>query len=102
MSIDSWPLQLIVVKLYWKYNDDTHTIRSSHTQQPSVRVRQFSVMAGKLGNVTGIILAKPDSAAKGGMALAIGSQLAIPVQLIGTREALDDLACFDPQTLWRR
>jgi fused signal recognition particle receptor len=47
--------------------------------------------------VTGIILAKLDSTAKGGIVLAICDQLKIPVQLIGTGEALDDLARFDPQ-----
>ena len=55
-------------------------------------------MAGKLGNVTGISLGKPDSAAKHGRVLAIGNQLTIPVQLVGTRETLDDLAGLDPQT----
>ena len=47
--------------------------------------------------VTGIILAKLDSTAKGGIVLAICDQLNIPVQLIGTGETLDDLARFDPQ-----
>jgi len=47
--------------------------------------------------VTGIILAKLDSTAKGGIVLAICDQLKIPVQLIGTGETLDDLARFDPQ-----
>jgi len=47
--------------------------------------------------VTGIILAKLDSTAKGGIVLAICDQLKIPVQFIGTGETLDDLAPFDPQ-----
>ncbi len=47
--------------------------------------------------VTGIILAKLDSTAKGGIVLAICDQLKLPVQLIGTGETLDDLARFDPQ-----
>ncbi len=48
--------------------------------------------------VSGIILAKLDSTAKGGIVLAICDQLKIPVRFIGTGEQLDDLAPFDPQT----
>lgn len=45
--------------------------------------------------VTGIILAKLDGTAKGGIAFAIAHDLAIPVRFIGTGEKLDDLAPFD-------
>ena len=48
--------------------------------------------------VSGIILTKLDSTAKGGIVLAICDQLKIPVRFIGTGEQLDDLAPFDPQT----
>ncbi len=48
--------------------------------------------------VSGIILTKLDSTAKGGIVLAICDQLKIPVRFIGTGEKLDDLAPFDPQT----
>jgi fused signal recognition particle receptor len=48
--------------------------------------------------VTGIILTKLDSTAKGGIVLAICDQLKIPVRFIGTGEKVDDLAPFDPQT----
>jgi fused signal recognition particle receptor len=48
--------------------------------------------------VSGIILTKLDSTAKGGIVLAICDQLNIPVRFIGTGEQLDDLAPFDPQT----
>jgi fused signal recognition particle receptor len=48
--------------------------------------------------VTGIILAKLDSTAKGGIVLAICDQLKIPIQFIGTGEGLDDLAPFDAQS----
>ncbi len=48
--------------------------------------------------VTGIVLTKLDSTAKGGIVLAICDQLKIPVKFIGTGETLDDLAPFDPQT----
>jgi fused signal recognition particle receptor len=45
--------------------------------------------------VDGIVLTKLDGTAKGGIALAIASDLGIPVKLIGVGEALDDLRPFD-------
>ena len=45
--------------------------------------------------VTGIVLTKLDGTAKGGIALAITSELGIPVKLIGIGEALEDLRPFD-------
>jgi len=46
--------------------------------------------------VTGIVLAKLDSTAKGGMVFAIARELELPVRFVGTGETLDDLAPFDP------
>jgi fused signal recognition particle receptor len=48
-------------------------------------------------NVTGIILTKLDSTAKGGIVFAIQRELGIPVRFIGTGEKLDDFAEFDPR-----
>ncbi len=48
--------------------------------------------------VTGIILTKLDSTAKGGIVLAICDQLKIPVRFIGTGETVEDLAPFDPKS----
>lgn len=47
--------------------------------------------------VTGIILAKLDGTAKGGIAFAIAHELGIPVRFIGTGEKMDDLAPFDAE-----
>lgn len=47
--------------------------------------------------ISGIILTKLDSSAKGGIVLAICDQLKIPVRFIGTGEAVEDLAPFDPE-----
>jgi fused signal recognition particle receptor len=47
-------------------------------------------------NVTGVVLTKLDSTAKGGMVFAIYRQLGLPVRFIGTGEQLADLAPFDP------
>jgi fused signal recognition particle receptor len=45
--------------------------------------------------IDGIVLTKLDGTAKGGIALAISSELGIPVKLIGIGEALEDLRPFD-------
>lgn len=46
--------------------------------------------------VTGVILTKLDSTAKGGVVLAIADQLGVPVRFVGTGEKITDLAEFDP------
>jgi fused signal recognition particle receptor len=47
--------------------------------------------------VTGIVLAKLDGTAKGGIALAIHRELRLPVRYVGVGEGADDLLDFDPQ-----
>ena len=47
-------------------------------------------------NVSGLVLTKLDGTAKGGIALAIASELGIPVKLIGIGERLEDLRPFEP------
>jgi fused signal recognition particle receptor len=47
-------------------------------------------------NVSGVILAKLDSSARGGMAFAIANDLALPILFAGLGEGPDDLAPFDP------
>ncbi len=46
-------------------------------------------------NITGIILTKLDGTAKGGIAVAIQSELGIPVKYIGVGEKIDDLQKFN-------
>lgn len=46
--------------------------------------------------VTGIILAKLDGSAKGGVVIGIRDQLNVPVKFVGLGETLDDLEVFDP------
>jgi fused signal recognition particle receptor len=48
-------------------------------------------------NVTGVVLTKLDSTAKGGMVFAIYRELGLPVRFIGTGERMVDLAPFDPE-----
>ena len=51
---------------------------------------------GETANLTGIILTKMDGTSKGGIAVAIQSELHIPVKYIGVGEKLEDLQKFDP------
>ncbi|NQT20224.1 MAG: signal recognition particle-docking protein FtsY [Planctomycetes bacterium] len=48
-------------------------------------------------SVSGIVLAKLDGTAKGGIVVAIRKQLNIPVKFIGIGEQMDDLETFDPE-----
>lgn len=52
---------------------------------------------GETANLTGIILTKMDGTSKGGIAVAIQSELNIPVKYIGVGEKLDDLQKFDAE-----
>ena len=60
-------------------------------QNALAQAKQFSEVA----DVTGIILTKLDGTAKGGIAVAIQSELDIPVKYIGVGETIDDLQKFD-------
>lgn len=52
---------------------------------------------GETADLTGIILTKMDGTAKGGIAIAIQSELQIPVKYIGVGESIDDLQKFDAE-----
>jgi fused signal recognition particle receptor len=58
-------------------------------------LRQAKVFSEAV-EVNGVVLTKLDGTAKGGIALAIASDLEIPVKLIGVGETLEDLRPFDP------
>ena len=60
-------------------------------QNALVQAREFAAAA----NVTGIVLTKMDGSAKGGIAVAIQSELGIPVKYIGVGETVEDLERFD-------
>ena len=60
-------------------------------QNALAQARQFKEVA----DITGIILTKLDGTAKGGIAVAIQSELGIPVKYIGVGESIDDLQKFN-------
>jgi fused signal recognition particle receptor len=61
------------------------------------QARQFTQTAG----VTGLVLSKLDGTAKGGIVVAIASELKLPIRYIGVGEQVDDLEKFDPETFVR-
>jgi len=63
-------------------------------------LRQAELFAGAAG-VSGVVLTKLDGTARGGIALAIAHQLALPVKLIGVGESLEDLRPFDAEDFAR-
>jgi fused signal recognition particle receptor len=62
-------------------------------QNGLVQARQFAEAV----DVTGIVLTKLDGTAKGGIALAIQTELDIPIKLVGLGETIEDLVDFDPE-----
>jgi fused signal recognition particle receptor len=58
------------------------------------QAREFWSRAG----VTGIVLTKLDGTAKGGIVVAIASELNLPIRFVGTGEQIDDLVPFDAHT----
>jgi fused signal recognition particle receptor len=62
-----------------------------------VQAREFN----RAVPMTGLVLAKLDSSAKGGAVIAIESLLGVPVKLAGVGEGIDDLAPFEPQAFVR-
>ncbi len=62
-------------------------------QNALMQAREF----GEVTNLTGIILTKMDGTAKGGIAVAIQSELKVPVKYIGVGETIEDLQKFDSE-----
>ena len=73
------------------YRETLVVLDATTGQNALNQARQFSEVA----DITGIILTKMDGTAKGGIAVAIQSELGIPVKYIGVGEAIDDLQKFD-------
>ncbi len=62
-------------------------------QNAIVQAKTFA----EVSPVTGIVLTKLDGTAKGGIVIAVSSELNIPVKLIGVGEQIDDLQRFNPE-----
>ena len=82
----------ILEKEYPDAYRETLVVLDATTGQNALnQAREFSECA----DITGIILTKMDGTAKGGIAVAIQSELGIPVKYVGIGEKIDDLQKFD-------
>jgi fused signal recognition particle receptor len=57
---------------------------------------QQAIKFREMVNVTGVIVTKLDSTAKGGMVFAINHDLGLPIHYIGLGEKINDLVLFQP------
>ena len=73
------------------YRETLVVLDGTTGQNAMAQARQFMEVA----KVTGIILTKLDGTAKGGIAVAIQSELGIPVKYVGIGEKIDDLQTFN-------
>lgn len=72
---------------------ETLLVLDGTTGQNAIQqARSFSEAA----HITGLVITKLDGTSKGGIAVAVQSELGIPVKYIGVGEQLDDLQKFDP------
>jgi fused signal recognition particle receptor len=62
-------------------------------QNGLTQARYFAEAVG----VTGVLIAKLDGTAKGGIVLAICDELKLPIQLVGIGEGLEDIVFFNPE-----
>ena len=72
------------------YRETLVVLDGTTGQNALVQARQFA-------DITGIILTKLDGTAKGGIAVAIQSELGIPVKYVGVGEKIDDLQKFNSE-----
>ncbi len=88
-------MKRIIEKEYAKAHLETLIVLDGSTGQNALeQARQFSTVT----KIDGIILTKLDGTAKGGIAIAIQSELNVPVKYIGVGEQIDDLQKFNPET----
>ena len=75
------------------YRETLVVLDGTTGQNALSQARQFMEVA----DITGIILTKLDGTAKGGIAVAIQSELGIPVKYVGVGEKIDDLQKFNAE-----
>ena len=73
------------------YRETLVVLDGTTGQNALAQAREFNEVA----DITGIVLTKMDGSAKGGIAVAIQSELKIPVKYIGVGETIEDLQKFD-------
>ncbi len=83
--------RVIAKRVAWAPHEVLLVLDATTGQNGLLQAKQFMAAV----KVTGIILAKLDGSARGGMVLAIGQQLGLPVRFVGTGEGVEDFAPFD-------
>ncbi|MCF8019968.1 MAG: signal recognition particle-docking protein FtsY [Vallitaleaceae bacterium] len=84
----------IIDREYPEAHKEVLLVLDSTTGQNALQqAKQFKEVA----NITGIVLTKLDGTAKGGIAIAIQSELNLSVKFIGVGEGIDDLQDFNPE-----
>ncbi|MCR5415439.1 MAG: signal recognition particle-docking protein FtsY [Pseudobutyrivibrio sp.] len=74
------------------YRETLIVLDGTTGQNALVQAKEFSDVT----DISGIVLTKLDGTAKGGIAIAIQSELKLPVKYIGVGETIDDLEKFNP------
>ena len=75
--------------------DETLLVLDATTGQNAVsQAKEFKLAV----DISGLILAKLDSTAKGGIVVTIKQELGLPIKLIGTGEQPEDMEAFEPHT----
>lgn len=88
-------MRRIISREYPEANVESLIVLDGTTGQNALeQARQFS----NVTEINGIIITKLDGTAKGGIAIAIQSELNVPVKYIGIGEKIDDLQRFDPNS----
>lgn len=88
-------MRRIITREYPEANVESLIVLDGTTGQNALeQARQFSSVT----EINGIIITKLDGTAKGGIAIAIQSELNVPVKYIGIGEQIDDLQKFDPNS----
>ena len=85
-------IKRVIGKLVPNGPQDTFLILDATTGQNGVvQAKAFN----EVTKITGVVITKMDGTSKGGIILAIKSELNIPVRFIGLGEKMDDLEVFD-------
>lgn len=83
----------VITRVYPEAMRENWVVLDGTTGQNAVQqAREFS----QVTKLTGFILTKMDGTAKGGIAVAVQSELGVPVKFIGVGEQIEDLQKFDP------
>ncbi len=82
----------VIEREYPTAHKETYLVLDATTGQNALQQAKVFM---EVADITGIILTKLDGTAKGGIVVAIKSELKIPVRYIGVGESMEDLQKFD-------